>query len=179
MTHDRPVAALWGACTSREAVAVATAMATEHERGAAAWSVGTEDGCDGDGRSTRWEVHFDLSGRQELVVGIGFTRDEETGLHGDGVASIRLLPFPAAGSELARMALAGDITGRRLRAVWRQQTRERQPLPGDFPDSSVLARAVAPERIRTAHARITRARGACWIVRTKAQVRHIRADDLR
>jgi hypothetical protein len=174
-----PVAALWESCTSRQALAAATDLAAERDRGAAAWSVGTDDGCDHDGRSTRWEVRFDLSRRQELIVSIGFPPDEAKGAHGDAVASIRLVPFPAEGSELARMALSGEITGRRLRAVWRQQTRDREPLPWDFPDSAAVAQAVAPDRIRTAHARITRARGACWVVRTKARVRHLRIDDLR
>lgn len=181
MTEERlvPVAALRERCTSREALGVATELAADHESGARAWSVGTDDGCDGDGRSTRWETRFDLSRREELVVSIGFTLGEATGTRGEAVASIRLIPYPAEGSELARMALSGEITGRRLRAVWRQQTREREPLPPDFPDSAAVARTVAPDRIRTAHARITRARGACWVVRTQARVRHIRADDLR
>ena len=174
-----PVARLRERCTSVEALRVAAELAAQHESGARAWSVGTDDGCDADGRSIRWEVRFDLSRREELLVSIGFTLDETTGMHGEAVASIRLVPYPAEGSELARMALAGEITGRRLRAVWRQQTRERRPLPPDFPDSTAVARAVAPDRIRTAHARITRARGACWIVRTPGRVRHIRADELR
>lgn len=174
-----PIPTLREACTSRQAVDVAAALAAEHESGVDAWSVGTDDGCDSEGRSTRWEVRFDLSSRQELVVGIGFILDETTRVHGDAVASIRRVPFPSEGSELARMALSGQITGRRLRAVWRQQRGEREPLPSDFPDSAIVARAVAPDRIRTAHARVTRARGACWIVRTQARVRHIRVDDLR
>lgn len=181
MTEERlvPVASLREACTSRQALTVARELAARHEPGAEAWSVGTDDGCDGVGRSTRWEVRFDLSRREELLVSIGFTLDEATGRHGGAVASIRLLPFPAEGSELARMALSGQITGRRLRAVWRQQIREREPLPDDFPDSAAVARAVAPDLIRTAHARIARARGACWTVRTQGRVRHIRVDDLR
>lgn len=181
MTDERlvPVAALRERCTSGEAVSVATELASEHESGVGAWSVGTDDGCDANGRSTRWDVRFDLSRREELLVSIGFTLHEATGTHGEAVASIRLVPFPTEGSELARMALSGQITGRRLRAVWRQQTREREPLPDDFPDSAAVARAVAPDLIRTAHARITRARGACWIVRTAGRVRHMRADDLR
>jgi hypothetical protein len=174
-----PVTSLREACTSGQALDVATRLAAEHESPAEAWSVGTDDGCDLDGRSSRWEVRFDLSRRQELIVSIGFTMDEATGRHGDGVASMRRVPFPAEGSELARMAVSGEITERRLRAVWRQQTREHVPLPHDFPDSAVVARAVAPDRIRTAHARVTRARGPCWVVRTQAQIRHIRADDLR
>lgn len=180
MTQERlvSVAALRERCTSREALGVARELAAEYESGANAWSVGTDDGCDSDGRSGRWETRFDLSRRQELVVSIGFTLDEATGTHGEAVASIQLISYSAEGSELARMALSGEITGRRLRAVWRQQTREREPLPRDFPDSAAVARAVVPDRIRAAHGRIIRARGACWVVRTQARVRHIRADDL-
>ena len=181
MTEERlvPVASLREACTSRQALTVATELAAEVEGGARAWSVGTDDGCDSGGRSTRWEMRFDLSRREELVVSIGFTLDESTARRGDAVASVRFVPFPAEGSELARMALAGQITGRRLRSVWRQQTREREPLPENFPDSAAVAQAVAPDLIRTAHSRITRARGACWTVRTRGRVRHIRVDDLR
>lgn len=174
-----PVPGLRGACTSRQAIGVAATLAADHERGVGAWSVGTDDGCDDDGRSTRWEVRFDLALGEELVVSIGFPVDEASGARGDAVASVRRVPFPSEGSELARMALSGEITGRRLRAVWRQQTRERQPLPPDFPDSAVVAQRVAPDRIRTAQARVTRVRGACWIVRTRARVRHLRVDDLR
>lgn len=182
MTDERivPVPGLWGDCTSQEAIAAATRIAEGLEPDARPWLVGTDDGCDEHGRSVRWEVRFDLPERRsEAVVTIGFTFDEKAQTHGDAVGSVRLLPFPSQGSELAKMALAGQITGRRLRSVWRQQMREREPLPDDFPDSSVMASAVAPEEIRSAYARITRMRGAVWVVETRGRTRHLRIDDLR
>ena len=182
MTDERvvPVPGLWGNCTSREAVAAATRIAEDIESGARPWRIATDDGCDEGGRSVRWEIRFDLPQRRsEAVVTVGFTFDETAGKHRDGVASVRLLPFPSQGSELARMALAGQISGRRLRAVWRQQMREREPLPDDFPDSSAMALAVGKEGIRSAYARITRMRGAVWVVETPGRTRHMRIDDLR
>lgn len=181
MTDERLVSipGLRGACTSSEAVAAASRVARGLDPATEPWRIGTEDGCDGEGRSLRWEVRYDLSQRRaEAVITIGFTLDESTRTHGQGVASVRILPFPSQGSELARMAMDGEITGRRLRAVWRQQMREHQPLPPDFPDSSTVARAVAPEVVRAAHARITRWRGAVWAVETPGRTRHLRPDDL-
>lgn len=178
--HLVPIPGLSGSCTSAEATTVATRIAGEWEPEVRAWRVGTEDGCDLLGRSVRWEVRFDLSARrQEAVVTVAFTVDEETGIAGEGVASVRLVPYPAEGSELARMVRAGQITGRRLRAVWRQQVRDHEPLPSDFPHSVVLAAYVAPETIRSAYARITRPHGFVWVIDTPGQTRHIRGDTLR
>lgn len=175
-----PVPGLRGSCTSNEAIAAATALAADLEPDARPWRVGTEDGCDADGRSVRWEVRFALRRRRaEAVITVAFTFDESAGVHDEGVASIRLDAFPSEGSELARMALAGQITGRRLRAVWRQQMRERAALPVGFPDSSTMAAVVAPDPVRSAHARITRLRGWVWVVETPGRTRHLRIDDLR
>lgn len=178
--HLVPVSGLSGSCTSTEAMTAATRIAGEWEIGVRPWRVGTEDGCDLAGRSGRWEVRFDLAARrQEAVVTVAFTVDEETGSAGEGVASLRLLPYPSEGSELAKMVRAGQITGRRLRAVWRQQLRDHEPLPADFPDSVALAAFVAPEPVRSAYARMTRQRGFVWVTETPGQTRHIRAADFR
>lgn len=175
----RAVDGLAFSCTSAEAITHLQPLAEAHQRGARAWWIGTEDGCDDGGRSTRWELRFDLADhRQELVASIGFPVSEVTGERGSGVASLRFLPYPAEGSELARMVRAGQISGRRLRSVWRQQLREHEPLPWDFPDSSTVARVVAPDPIRAAYARMTRQRGFCWVVETPGQTRHLRVDDL-
>jgi len=175
-----PIPGLSGACTSAQAVRAANAIARDLEPGLAVWRIGTEDGCDSAGRSIRWELRYDLLRRRsELVITVAFTLEESSGRVGDAVAAVRLAPFPAEGSELARMALAGQITGRALRAVWRQQAREREPLPVDFPDSVAVAAAVAPEPVRSAHARVTRLRGAVWSVETPGRTRHLRPDDLR
>jgi hypothetical protein len=174
-----PIPGLRGACTSSEAVDAAIPIVRSHEPESRPWRIGTEDGCDPAGRSVRWEVRFDLMRkRAEAVITVAFTYDEASSVHDEAVASIRLAPFPAEGSELAKMALAGQITGRRLRAVWRQQMRERQPLPPDFPDSSAMVAAVAPDEVRSAYARITRLRGAVWVVETPGRTRHLRRDDL-
>lgn len=182
MTGERlvPVPGLSGFCTSAEATIAATRIARDWDAEVRPWRVGTEDGCDLMGRSVRWEVRFDLvARRQEAVVTVAFTVDEETGTRGDGVASVRLLPYPSEGSELARMVRSGQITGRRLRSVWRQQVRDHVPLPPDFPDSVALAAFVAPETIRSAYARITRQWGFVWVTETPGQTRHIRGDTLR
>ena len=181
MTNEQlvPVHGLFGSCISSEAIAAAARIAAAQGGTERPWQVGTEDGLDALGRSMRWEVRFDLpQRRQELVVNIGFPIEEATGLQGEGVASLRCLPFPSEGSELARMATTGQISGRRLRAVWRQQLREHEPLPLDLPDSEAVAAAVAPEPVRVARARITRLRGFVWIVTTPGQTRHLRIDRL-
>ncbi|MEX2279556.1 MAG: hypothetical protein WEA76_05650 [Acidimicrobiia bacterium] len=169
------VPGLSGSCTSTEAIAALTPIAAAHGAETGPWQIGTEDGVDADGRSVRWEVRFDLpQRRQELVVTLGFGREEATGVNTEAQASLRFLPFPSEGSELARMAVAGQISGRRLRAVWRQHMREHEPLPADLPDSFALAVLVAPEPIRAARARITRQRGLVWIVSCPGGTRHLR-----
>jgi hypothetical protein len=174
-----PVPMLTGSCTAREAVAVATALAGELEPGSQAWRVGSVDGCDAEGRSIRWEVRFDLERRRaEAVVTVAFVYEESTRTHGEGVASVALVGFPAEGSELAKMGATGEISARGLRAVWRQQMRERPALPPDFPDSSVITAKVAPDEVRSAYARITRQRGFVWVVETPGRTRHLRFDDL-
>lgn len=110
------------------------------------------------------------------VISIGFVYDEETASWGDGVGAVCLEPFPAHGSELEKMATAGQVPDRRLQAVWRQQLRERRPLPDTFPDSSRLVAAVAPEAVRSAEARVTRRWGPAWEVETPGRTRHIRFD---
>lgn len=172
-----PLRDLFGSCTSSEAIEAAGRIAASRGGTDRPWQIGTEDGVDSSGRSVRWEVRFDLpEHRQELVVSVGFPIVEETGGPSEGVASLRSFPFPSQGSELARMATAGQISGRRLRSVWRQQLREHQPLPPDLPDSVAVAQAVAPEPVRVARARITRLRGFVWIVTTPGQTRHLRID---
>ncbi len=174
-----PVAGLTESCTSREALAVASSLAGELEPGAQAWRVGSVDGCDTEGRSTRWEVRFDLERRRaEAVVTLGFVYEEDTGTHGEGVASLSLVDFPAEGSELSKMAATGEISARGLRSVWRQQMRERPALPPNAPDSSVMMAKVAPDEVRAAYARITRQRGFVWVVETPGRTRHFRFDDL-
>ena len=174
------ISGLAGACTSDEALEAAGSVIQAVEPGLAAWRIGTEEGCDSSGRSVRWEIRYDLSRRRrEAVLSVAFTFDEATGAYGSGVVAVRFLPFPAEGSELAKMARAGEITERRLTAIWRQQRREREPLPAGFPDSSRVAEVVAPELIRSAYARITRMRGAVWVVETAGRTRHLRLDDLR
>lgn len=171
------VPGLWGPCTSSEAIDAIGALVAGEGTTTRPWQIGTEDGLDHAGRSVRWEVGFDLpERRQELVVSLGFPVEEATGGYAKAVASLRYLPFPSQGSELARMAAAGKINGRRLRSVWRQQLREHEPLPPDLPDSAVVAAAVAPEPVRVARARITRLRGFVWIVTTPGQTRHVRID---
>lgn len=177
MIDERLIAVpgLSGSCTSSQAIAATRVVAEDFGAATGPWQIGTEDGIGADGRSIRWEVRFDLpQRRQELVVTLGFAREEATGVHGAAQASLRFLPFPAEGSELARMAVSGQISGRRLRAVWRQQLREHVPLPAELPDSSVLASHVAPDPIRVAKARVTRQRGFVWIVTTPGQTRHLR-----
>ncbi len=170
---------LTGSCTSRQAVDVASSLAGELESGTQAWRVGSVDGCDAEGRSTRWEVRFDLRRRRaEAVVTVAFVYEESVGAHSGGVASVALVGFPAEGSELAKMAATGEISARGLRSVWRQQMRERPALPADFPDSSVMVAKVAPDEVRAAYARITRQRGFVWVVETPGRTRHLRFDDL-
>ena len=179
MTDERLVELpdLREACTSSEAIGAATPIALAEGARSRPWQVATEDGVDAAGRSVRWEVRFDLrERRQELLVTIGFPVEEGTGSRTAAVASLRFLPFPAQGSELARMAASGQIRGRRLRAIWRQQLREHEPLPENLPDSAAVAAAVAPEPVRVARARITRLRGFVWIVTTPGQTRHLRID---
>lgn len=172
-----PVDGLAGSCTSSEAIAAVGRIAAARGGTDRPWQIGTEDGLDEFGQSIRWEVRFDLpEHRQELVVNLGFPIQEATGRQTEAVASVRYLPFPSEGSELARMATSGQISGRRLRAVWRQQLRDHQPLPPDLPDSSAVAAAVSPEPVRVARARITRLRGFVWIVTTPGQTRHLRID---
>lgn len=169
-----PLPAVVGACSSREAAAAAAPLVP----GLRPWRIATDDGCDAEGRSIRWELRYDdADHRREVHVVVGATYREDEGTHGEGVASIRTLPFPSQGSELARMARLGDISGRRLRAVWRQQMRERPPLSDDFPDSVALAHLVAPEPVRSAYARVTRQRGPVWVVETPGRTRHLRVDD--
>ncbi|HSJ29674.1 MAG TPA: hypothetical protein VLB67_15830 [Acidimicrobiia bacterium] len=180
MTVERfvPVPGLVGPMTSSRAGDVATRMARDFEPGVRAWRVGSDEGCDEHGRSFRWELRFDLPERRtELVVTIGFPPFEESGARGGAVASVRLLPFPAEGSELARMERAGQITRRRMRGVWRQHMRDRLPLPEDFPDSTVLSRVVGSEVIRSVHALTSRMRGPVWVVETPGRTRHFRLDD--
>jgi hypothetical protein len=174
-----PVPGLFGSCTSHEALGAGAAIVAAFRPDAGAWRVGTEDGCDPAGRSVRWELRYDLGERRsELRLTIAFVRDEAAGVHTAALASVQLLPFPSEGSELAKMARAGLISGRRLRSVWRQQMREHEALPTDFPGSDVMARAVAPDEVRSAYARITRQRGAVWVVETPGRTRHLRRDDL-
>lgn len=162
-------------CTSAQAIAAVRELAAAEGATTGPWQVTTEDGLDSTGCSVRWEIRFDLPAhRQELVVTVGFPVEEGSGSRQQGVASLRRLPFPSEGSELARMARDGQISGRRLRAVWRQQVREHEPLPRDLPDSSAVAALVAPDAVRVARARITRMRGFVWIVTTPGQTRHLR-----
>lgn len=174
-----PVPGLSGSCTSNEALAAGADVVETYRPEAGAWRVGTEDGCDAEGRSIRWEMRYDLAERRsELRLTIAFVVDEAAGVRTSAVASVQFLPFPAEGSELAKMARAGQITGRRLRSVWRQQMREHEPLPTGFPGSDVMVRAVAPDEVRSAYARITRQRGFVWVVETPGRTRHLRRDDL-
>ncbi|MFP5333486.1 MAG: hypothetical protein ACLGHX_14135 [Acidimicrobiia bacterium] len=162
-------------CTSTQAIAAARELAAAEGATTGPWQVATDDGLDPLGRSVRWEARFDLpEHRQELVVTVSFPVEEGSGRRNEAVASLRRFPFPSEGSELARMARDGQISGRRLRAVWRQQVREHEPLPRDLPDSSAVAVLVAPDPVRVARARITRMRGFVWIVTTPGQTRHLR-----
>jgi hypothetical protein len=174
-----PLPGLTGSCTAREAVKAASVLAAELEDGARAWRVGSVDGCDGAGRSIRWEVRFDLERRRaEAVVTVGFVYDETNHDYGEAVASVALIGFPTEGSGLAKMAASGEISVRGLRSVWRQQMRERPALPSEFPDSSVIVAKVSPDEVRSAYARLTRQRGFVWVVDTPGRRRHLRFENL-
>lgn len=172
------VAGLRSACTSTEALAAARSVIEGLDGSAAAWRIEADGGFDLDGRGHRWQVEFDLPERGGTAsVALGFTRRESDGVWEDGVATIREVPFPAPGSNLERMAVAGELSARRIEAIWRQQVTDRLRLPDDVPDSSVVAaRLEAP--VSSANARRTRLYGVIWEVTVPGRTHRIRFEDL-
>lgn len=173
-----PISGLRSACTSTEALSAALSVVAGLDDSAAAWRIEADDGFDLAGRAQRWQVEFDLPRRRETAsVAVGFTRNEDDGTWSDAIATVRCLPFPSPGSNLERMAVAGDVSDRRLRAIWRQQVRDRLRLPAEVPDSSVVAARIGVVS-SNANARCTRLWGTVWEVTVPGKTHRLRFEDL-
>ncbi|MGF1667329.1 MAG: hypothetical protein ACFCVC_13775 [Acidimicrobiia bacterium] len=89
-----------GRCSSTAAIGIARRLAGGSDAGARLHRLAATEGISDDATATRWEASFDLPSRMAtLEVVVTFTWDENRGAFGSGIASMRVQPFPAPGSE--------------------------------------------------------------------------------
>jgi len=119
-------------------------------------SVSTPNGVDAQGRSSRWNFHFELHNRRARLQCCWLLpwseAKEEYGLP---ILDARAKPFPPEDSVYRQMVSQGKMLCRELTELWLQERKRRPDLPLNFRDSDIVIRELIQKGLDIAANRFT------------------------
>lgn len=119
-------------------------------------AVGSPNGVDATGRSSRWNFYIELhSRRARLHCSWLLPWDESGNGFSAPVLDVRAKPYPPEDSVYRQMVSQGKMLCHELTELWQQERRRRPDLPLHFRDSDVVIRELTDKGLDIAANRFT------------------------
>ena len=124
--------------TAGQAYQVVRPLAQELDRQARLKLIVSQPGVQTDGRSTHWELFFDLTQRRaKAVCEWVLPRDKAMHAYQPSQITIAVTPFPPENSPIRQAVRDGKLLHQQMIGMWRQECRRQPDLPTPFRDSDL------------------------------------------